>query len=98
MAIDSDTVVAGSPWDGDGSSNSGSIVFHTTDGGAHHGQVAKLTADASSYNYFGFSMAIDSDTIVAGAACSWDSCRFLCRASLGTTDGGARLPGGEADG
>ena len=43
-------------------------VFRTTDGGATYGQLAKLTAaDAAAGDGFGWSVAIDSGTIVVGA-------------------------------
>ena len=50
-------------------SNAGSVyVFRTTDGGATYDQVAKLTAsDAAYQDYFGYSVAIDGNTIVVGA-------------------------------
>ena len=69
VAIDGATVVVGAYGDDDDGSNSGSVyVFRTSDGGATYGQVAKLTAsDAASNDEFGISVAIDGDTIVAGA-------------------------------
>jgi LNR domain. len=43
-------------------------VFLTTDGGATYGQVAKLTAaDAAAGDNFGWSVAIDGNTVVVGA-------------------------------
>ena len=43
-------------------------LFRTTDGGATYGQLAKLTAaDAAAGDGFGWSVAIDSGTIVVGA-------------------------------
>ena len=65
VAIDGDTVVVGATGAGTG----GAVyVLRTTDGGATYGQVAKLTAsDAASGDQFGYSVAIDGDTIVVGA-------------------------------
>ena len=72
VAIDGDTIVArsGSVYNDDGGSESGSAyVFRTSDGGASVPvEVATLTAsDAAAYDYFGYSVAIASSTIVVGA-------------------------------
>ena len=69
VAIDGDTVVVGACKDNDGGWSSGSAyVYRTTDGGAAYGQVAKLTAsDGAEWDYFGYSVAIDGDTVVVGA-------------------------------
>jgi hypothetical protein len=69
VAIDGDTIVIGAYCDDDDGSCSGSVyVFLTSDGAATYGQVAKLTAaDAAMYDYFGYSVAIDGNTIVIGA-------------------------------
>ena len=67
VAIDGDTVVVGRPqWYNDGS---GSVyLFLTTDGGATYAQLAKLTApDAAAKDMFGWSVAIDGETVVATA-------------------------------
>ena len=67
VAIDGATVVVGAYY---GSNNwkGSTYVFLTTDGGATYGQVAKLTAsDAAAGDYFGWSVAIDGDTVVVGA-------------------------------
>ena len=46
VAIDGNTIVVGAIRDDHTDQNSGSVyVFHTSDGGATYGQVAKLTAD-----------------------------------------------------
>ena len=88
VAIDGDTIVAGAPIDAGVGSESGSVyVLRTIDGGATYDEMAKLTAsDAASLDLFGYSVAIDGDTIVVGAS----------RAGTGgatyvflTTDGGA---------
>jgi len=65
VAIDGDTVVIGAP---DAGTGGAVYVLRTTDGGATYGQVAKLTAsDAAAGDRFGFSVAIDGDTLVIGA-------------------------------
>ena len=86
VAIDGDTIVIGADGDDDGGSQSGSVyVFRTDDGGATYGQVDKLTAsDASSSDYFGYSVAIDGDTVVVGAPDGYGAV-YVFR----TTDGGA---------
>ena len=66
VAIDGDNVVAGAIGDDDYTGST--YVFRTSDDGATYGQVAKLTAaDAASSDRFGISVAIDGDTVVAGA-------------------------------
>ena len=69
VAIYGDTVLIGSRWDDDGGSASGSAyLFLTTDGGATYAQLAKLTApDAAAKDMFGWSVAIDGETVVATA-------------------------------
>ena len=72
VAIAADTVVVGARFDDVNGNDSGSVyVFRTTDGGATYSQVAKLTADRAlghvASDYFGYSVAIDGDTIVVGA-------------------------------
>jgi hypothetical protein len=68
VAIDGTTIVAGAHGDDDAGSRSGSAyVFHTSDG-VTYSQVAKLTAsDAAEWDRFGWSVAIEGDTIVVGA-------------------------------
>ncbi len=69
VAIFGATVVVSAPWDDASHSYSGeAYVFHTTDGGATYVELAKLAAtDAAANNWFGWSVAIDGDTIVVGA-------------------------------
>ena len=69
VAIDGNAIVVGVSYDNDGGSSCGSAyVFRTTDGGATYVEIAKLTAsDAAASDYFGYSVAIDGDTIVVGA-------------------------------
>ena len=75
VAIDGATAVVGAMGDGvdggddDAGDRSGAAyVFLTTDNGATYGQVAKLVAsDVTPGDYFGWSVAIDGNTIVVGA-------------------------------
>ena len=91
-AISGDVVVAGAAGDDSVATDAGSVyVFRTSDGGATYGQVAKLTGDdAAAGDYFGYSVAIDGNTIVVGA---WgDDDAGLGSGSayvFRTTDGGA---------
>lgn len=66
VAVSDDTIVVGSP----GSAGLGAAyVFERNAGGADNwGEVAKLTAsDAESSDFFGRSVAISGDTLIAGA-------------------------------
>ena len=86
VAIDGDTIVIGAYWDDNLSGSA--YVFRTTDGGATYDQVAKLTAaDGAAEDRFGVSVAIDGNTIVAGAygKDSYTGSAYVFR----TTDGGA---------
>jgi hypothetical protein len=80
VAISGDVVVAGAS--GDHNNRGSAYIFHTSDGGATYGQVAKLTAsDAASGDYFGRSVAIDGDTVVIGASGddSWRGAVYVFR-------------------
>jgi hypothetical protein len=75
VAIDGDTVVVGAPRDdhavngGDEEDEGSAYVFERDEGGlGAWGQVKKLTAgDAAALDEFGYSVAIDGDTVVVGA-------------------------------
>ena len=69
VAVDGGTVAIGAWYGNSAGSGSGSAyVFRMSDGGATYGQVAKLTAaDAVADDGFGYSVAIDGDTVVVGA-------------------------------
>ena len=72
VAISGDTVVVGAYSDGDKGNNSGSAYIFTRDaaGSLTSGwtQHAKLLAsDGAANDYFGYSVAIDGDTVVVGA-------------------------------
>jgi hypothetical protein len=91
VAIDGDTIVVGARYDDDAGHESGSAyVFRTLDGGATYDEVTKLTAaDAAAGDRFGYSVAIDGNTIVVGAPD--DSSRRAPGSAYVflTTDGGA---------
>ena len=70
VAVDGDTVVVGAYRDDDKGVNSGSAyVFTKPDTGwASTSMAAKLTAsDGAPYDYFGYWVAVDGDTVVVGA-------------------------------
>jgi hypothetical protein len=69
VAIDGDTIVAGAPFDTIGASRSqGSVYTFARAGAAERTETAKLIAtDGAAGDELGISVAIDGDTIVAGA-------------------------------
>ena len=70
VAVDGDTVVVGAYRDNDNGTDSGSAyVFTKPSGGwATGNEKAKLTAsDGDDYDHFGYSVAVDEDTVVVGA-------------------------------
>jgi hypothetical protein len=87
VAIDGDTIVVGAYRKGD---YTGAVyVFRTTDGGATYSQVAKLTAsDAEEDDGFGYSVAIDGNTVVVGAN-KYDNSGSGAAYVFRTSDGGA---------
>ena len=74
VAIDGDIAVVGAP--GDSNEKGAAYVLRTTDGGATYVELAKLMASDGTYDHrFGWSVAIDGDTVVVGAPGTvvWDS-------------------------
>ncbi len=69
VAIDGDTILAGAPYDDVGANpDQGSIFTFARNGAAARTETAKLTAsDGADYDDLGISVAIEGDTIVAGA-------------------------------
>ena len=70
VAVSGDTAVVGAPFEGAGGAEAGAAyVFQRDQGGTDNwGEVTKLTAfDAESFDGFGFSVAVSSDTAVVGA-------------------------------
>ena len=69
-AVDGDTVVVGAPGNDGAGADSGSVyVFVKPTGGwATSTETAKLTAsDGAALDYFGYSVAVDGDTVLVGA-------------------------------
>ena len=70
VAVDGDTVVVGAPGNDGAGADSGSVyVFVKPTGGwATSTETAKLTAsDGAALDYFGYSVAVDGDTVLVGA-------------------------------
>ena len=70
VAVDGDTVVIGASGDNDNGADSGSAyVFVKPSGGwADGNETAKLTAsDGEALDYFGYSVAVNGDTVLVGA-------------------------------
>jgi len=70
VAVDGDTVVVGAPNANSGGTDRGqAYVFSRNQGGTNNwGQVKILSAsDQADSNYFGYSVAVDRDTVVVGA-------------------------------
>jgi hypothetical protein len=82
VAVGGDLVVVGAYGVDDAGSVSGSAyVFETTDGGASWNETAKLVAsDAAEYDYFGHSVAVSGDLVVAG---SYADSAYVLRPPLG---------------
>ncbi|MDF1592338.1 MAG: hypothetical protein P1P89_12555 [Desulfobacterales bacterium] len=66
-AISGDTAIIGAPHDDDGGYYSGSAYIYKRIGDAFIQQAKLTAADASAYDYFGWSVAIQGDTAVVGA-------------------------------
>lgn len=73
VAVSGDTAVVGAFGDDDDGSYSGSAyIFHKD--GTNWVPSGKITAsDGASYDYFGFSVAVDANIIVVGARCDSDA-------------------------
>ena len=70
VAFDGETIVVGAPFDDDGQSSAGSAYVFTkpTDGWGTRTETAKLTvSDPGTNDFFGYSVALDGDTVVVGA-------------------------------
>ena len=89
VAIDGDTVVVGAINDDDGGSESGAAyVFLTTDGWDTHIELKLMAADAAANDNFGYSVAINGNTVVVGAVQS-DNGGTGAAYVFRTSDGGA---------
>ena len=68
VAIDGDTVVVGAYLEDTGGSNAGAAYVFTRSGTSWSQQAKLVASDAEATDYFGISVAIDGDTMVAGAS------------------------------
>ena len=101
VAIDG-TIVVGARGTNDAGSSSGAVyVFRTSDGGATHGQVAKLTAADGERTTFGNSVAIDGAPSWSGPTTTGNLAlqkRWIARLRLPHDRRRRPHPGGQADG
>ena len=68
VAVDGDTIVAGAPFDDAPNPAQGSVYTFARTGLAARLETAKLTtSDGAATDFLGFSVAVEGDTIVAGA-------------------------------
>ena len=68
VAVDGEAIVVGAYGDDDNGSTSGSAYVFKIDSNETVTEVAKLiSSDASSYDYFGYSVAISGENIIVGA-------------------------------
>ena len=71
VSVDGDTVVVGAYGDDDNGSSSGSayVFVRPSTGWAATTETAKLTAsDRAAFDWFGYSVSVDGDTVVVGAS------------------------------
>ena len=74
VAIDDDTIIVGAYLNSHTTAYSGSAYVYTKDSTGGWRQTAKLTAsDGESGDYFGYSVAVDGDTIIIGAGLDDDN-------------------------
>ena len=66
VAVDGDTVVVGADGDDDNGSYSGSAYIYRFDGSSWI-ETKLIASDGASNEYFGYSVAVDGDTVVVGA-------------------------------
>ena len=68
VAVDGDTAVIGAYMDDDNGTNFGSAYVFTRNGGTWTQQVKLTASDGAAEDYFGYSVAVNGDTAVIGAA------------------------------
>lgn len=67
VSIDSDTALIGAWGDNDNGTKSGSAYIFTRSGSVWTQQAKLLPADGAAYDYFGYSVSADGDTVLIGA-------------------------------
>lgn len=88
VAIDGDTAVVGVTGDDDHGNASGSAYIFTRSGGVWTQQAKLVPDDGVEYAYFGYSVAIDGDTVVIGAVWDDDNGPYSGSAYVFVRDGG----------
>ena len=100
VGVDGATVVVGAVWDDDSGASSGSayvFVEPSSGGWATATETAKLTAfDAASGDEFGYSVAVDGDSVVVGASTDNDNGQASGSAYLFTKPGSGWVTATEA--
>ncbi|MBY5163138.1 FG-GAP repeat protein [Salsipaludibacter albus] len=67
VAVDGDTIVVGASLDDDNGTNSGSAYVYQPDANGGYTQTKLTASDGAAFAYFGWSVAVNGDTIVVGA-------------------------------
>ena len=67
VAVDGDTAVIGARGDDDGGNFSGSAYVFGREGGTWTQEAKLVAADDASFDFFGWSVAVDGDTVVVGS-------------------------------
>jgi len=73
VAVDGDTIAIGSPWDDDNGLQSGSVFVYDRTSGPWVLRAKLLASDGAASARFGYSVALDGDTIVVGADSDGDN-------------------------
>jgi FG-GAP repeat len=72
VGLSGDTIAVGAPSANGAASSSGAVYVYLWEAGAWTAQAKLFAADGTSVNTFGFDVALEGDTLVAGAPHSWD--------------------------
>ena len=67
VAVDGDTVVVGAPGNDGAGADSGAAYVFTRNDGAWDDRVKLTASDGAALDYFGYSVAVDGDTVLVGA-------------------------------
>jgi len=67
VALDGDTVLVGAPYEDEGSKDAGAAYVFVRNGGSWNQQAKLMALDAKPYDWFGYSVALDGDTVLVGA-------------------------------
>ena len=67
VSVDKDTIIVGAPYNDDNGYDSGSVYVFIRDKNGWIEAVKLIASDGTAFDYFGFSLSVDKDTIVVGA-------------------------------